>query len=266
MERVLHVRGRVGLAPQTLGIALILGKQQVRRAVALQNVCTAGRRASPRSRRSDAAQRRLRPLVSPRPGVAEPQRRQQRSRAASGPRLCTVILTSTSSGPPLAYSTNTSKYRSSSNSPVSSSSYSNSSRVRWPFVSTEVPIREGPLRVLVEVLHVRVRGRAVDVEVVLLHILAMIAFGVGQSEQALLQDGILLVPQRDREAEALLVVADAAQAVLAPLVGPRARLLVREVGPRVAVARCSPRGRFPTAARSGRAPTSSTGCPARVRH
>ena len=32
-----------------------------------------------------------------------------RSRAASGPRLWTVIRTSTSSGPPFAYSTSTSK-------------------------------------------------------------------------------------------------------------------------------------------------------------
>ena len=58
-----------------------------------------------------------------------------RSRAVSGPRLWAVIRTSTSSGPSLAYSTNTSKYRSSSNAPVSSSSYSNSSRDRPRFVS-----------------------------------------------------------------------------------------------------------------------------------
>src|ERR1700675_300222 len=46
-----------------------------------------------------------------------------RSRAASGPRLCTEIRTRMSSGPALAYSTNTSKYRSSLKTPVSSSSY-----------------------------------------------------------------------------------------------------------------------------------------------
>src|SRR5215472_14142356 len=56
--------------------------------------------------------------------------------ADCGPRLCTEILTRTSSGSALAYSTNTSKYLSSSKMPVSSNSYSNSSRERCRFVCT----------------------------------------------------------------------------------------------------------------------------------
>ena len=39
-----------------------------------------------------------------------------------------------------------------------------------------------PLRIFVEVLHVRVGRRAVEVEVILLHILPVIAFTVRQSE------------------------------------------------------------------------------------
>src|SRR6516162_639728 len=46
----------------------------------------------------------------------------------------------------------------------------------------EVAIREFALRVLVEVLHVGVRGRTVDIEVVFLHVLAVIAFAVGEAE------------------------------------------------------------------------------------
>jgi hypothetical protein len=64
-----------------------------------------------------------------------------------------------------------------------------------------------------------VRRRAVEVEVVLLDILAVVAFAVGQAEEPFLQDGVLAVPQRQGEAETLVVVRDAGQAVLAPAVG-----------------------------------------------
>ena len=119
--------------------------------------------------------------------------------------------------------------------PVSSSSYSNSSRERLPVRLDQVRVGILALRVLVEVLHVRVRRRAVEVEVVLLDVLAVVALAVGQSEQALLQDGVALVPERQREAQPLLVVGEAAEPVLAPPVGSRARLVVREVVPGVAV-------------------------------
>src|SRR6185369_2416801 len=56
--------------------------------------------------------------------------------AASGPRFQTLIRTSTSAGDAFAYSTNTSKYRFSSKTPVSISSYSRSWRERWAFVAT----------------------------------------------------------------------------------------------------------------------------------
>ena len=159
-----------------------------------------------------------------------------------------------SSGPSFAYSTNTSKYRSSSNTPVSSSSYSNSSRDRLRVGLDQVPVGILPLRVLVQILHVRVRRRAVDVEVVLLDVLAVVALAVGQPEQALLQDGVPLVPQRQREAQPLLVVADSPQAVLAPAVGARARLVVREVVPGVAVVAVVLADRAPLALAEVRSP------------
>src|SRR5262249_3497582 len=77
-------------------------------------------------------------------------------------------------------------------------------------------------------------GRAVEVEVVLLDVLAVVAFAVGQSKEAFLEDGILAVPQGEREAEPLLVIRDAGQAVLAPAIGPRAGLIVAEVIPGIA--------------------------------
>ena len=41
------------------------------------------------------------------------------------------------------------------------------------------------------------RGRAVEVEVTLLYVFAVVAFVAGESEQPLLQDGIAAVPQSD---------------------------------------------------------------------
>ncbi len=96
-------------------------------------------------------------------------------------------------------------------------------------------VGEGLLRVLVQKLHVRVRGRVVEVEVVLLHVLAMVALGAAQAEQPLLQYRVGAVPQRQRKAQPLRVVADACYAVFAPAVGARARLVVRQVVPGVAV-------------------------------
>src|SRR4030095_366 len=84
----------------------------------------------------------------------------------------------------------------------------------------EVPVGILALRVLVEVLHVRVRRRAVEVKVVLLDVLTVIRLAVGEPKQALLQDRVALVPQRECEAQPLLVIADSAEAVLAPPVGP----------------------------------------------
>src|SRR5262249_37642731 len=69
----------------------------------------------------------------------------------------------------------------------------------------------------------------------LLDVLAVIAFAVGQPEQAFLQDGVLAVPEGQREAEPLLVVGNAGQAVFAPAIGAGARLVVAEIIPGVAV-------------------------------
>ena len=99
----------------------------------------------------------------------------------------------------------------------------------------EVAVRKLPLRILVQILHVRVRRRAVDVKVVLLDVLAMIALAVGEAEQALFEDRIPLVPESHREAQSLFVVRDAGQTVLAPPVGSRTRLVVGEVVPGIPV-------------------------------
>src|SRR4051812_32234040 len=63
----------------------------------------------------------------------------------------------------------------------------------------------------------------------------MVAFRVRQTECALLEDRVRAVPQRNREAQPLLLVRDAAQPILAPAIGARPRLVVAEVVPGIAV-------------------------------
>ena len=77
------------------------------------------------------------------------------------------------------------------------------------------------------------RGRAIEVEVVLLHVLAVIALAVGQPEEPLLEDGIVAVPQGQAEAEALFVVGNAGDAVFAPSVSTGAGVIVGEEVPGV---------------------------------
>ena len=45
------------------------------------------------------------------------------------------------------------------------------------------------------------RRRAVEIEVVLFDVLAVIAFVAGQAEEPLLEDRVLFIPQREGEAD-----------------------------------------------------------------
>ena len=99
----------------------------------------------------------------------------------------------------------------------------------------QVGIGKRRLGILVEVFHVGVGRGAVEVEVVLLHILAVVPLAVGQSEQPLLQDRVLPVPQGQAEAEALLVIGNTGDAVLPPAVGAGTGLIVGEEIPGVTV-------------------------------
>src|SRR5579863_3672151 len=77
--------------------------------------------------------------------------------------------------------------------------------------------------------------RAVEIEIQLLHVLAMVAFGIGQAKQALLENRIAPVPKRDAHAPVEFFVAEAADAVLAPAVRAAACLVMRKVLPGGAV-------------------------------
>src|SRR5207245_5886372 len=89
--------------------------------------------------------------------------------------------------------------------------------------------------VFVQALHVGVGGRVVKVEVIILDVLAVIAFVAVETEEALLEDRVVAVPQRNGEAEKLVAVADARDPVLVPAVGAGAGVINGEVFPRSAI-------------------------------
>jgi hypothetical protein len=92
-----------------------------------------------------------------------------------------------------------------------------------------------PLRVAVPQAHEGVGGGIVDVEVILLHVLAVVALEGGDAEQPLLEMRITFIPEGRREAKQLKPVADARDAILPPAVGLGAGHAIREMPPGVAV-------------------------------
>src|ERR1700694_5146248 len=83
--------------------------------------------------------------------------------------------------------------------------------------------------------HPGVSRRRVEVEPVLLDVLAVISLLAGETEESFLEDRVFAVPKRKREAEPLPVVADPRQAVLVPAIDPRASVFVGKEVPRIAV-------------------------------
>src|SRR6059058_4446883 len=72
-------------------------------------------------------------------------------------------------------------------------------------------------------------------EVALLDVLAMVRLAGHEAEVALLEDRVLLVPERQRPAEDLVAIAESGDAVLAPSERLRPGEVVRQVRPRIAV-------------------------------
>src|SRR5258708_30475337 len=76
-------------------------------------------------------------------------------------------------------------------------------------------------------------GRAVQVEVIFLHVLAMIAFVAGKAEDPFFQDGIALIPQRHSKTDHLSPVADAGPTVFVPPLSARTGVVMRQIFPRI---------------------------------
>ncbi len=122
----------------------------------------------------------------------------------------------------------------------------------------EARVGKRRLRVLVEHLHVGVRRRGVEVEVVLLDVLAVIALAAGEPEEPLLEDRIAPVPEGQREAEPPHGCRRSRRCRPRPS-GRRASARGRAGRtPRPSREGCSPRAPCPTGARTGTAPSAAS--------
>ena len=239
VDAVLDVGGRVGRAEDASVVRLVLGEEQGRAALAMQVVgselgigrgddAVAGRRGLDFQGRPG----RVRP---PAPDVAAPQRGQEMKRGRVRAAIADADLDQDVGRPLLGV------FDEDIEVTVAVEDAGVDQLVLHVLAATgtigvdQVAVGIGLLRIFVEELHVRMGGRAIEVEVVLLHILAVIALAVGQAEQALLEDRVLAVPQRQGKAQTLPVVAQPGDAVLAPVIGARPCLIVGEVVPGVAV-------------------------------
>ena len=107
--------------------------------------------------------------------------------------------------------------------------------VALPVFFHELAIGKHRLGILVQVFHVGVRRGGVEIEVVLLHVFAMVPFAPGEPEEAFFENRIPAIPQGQGKTESLMVVADPGQTVFAPAVGPGAGMVMRKKVPRGAV-------------------------------
>ena len=112
----------------------------------------------------------------------------------------------------------------------------------------QVGVGISALRIRIHHAVPRVARQRIDMPPEFLGILAVIAFSVGEAEEALLENAVLAVPHCDRETEDLVLVAPAKEAILAPSVGAAARVVVGERLPRRAVGRVILANRAPLSA------------------
>src|SRR5262245_58711420 len=124
-----------------------------------------------------------------------------------------------------------------------------------PILLEQLLIRILGLRVFIEIFHVRVRRRVVEIKIILLDVLAMVALAASQTKKPFFQDWILAVPEGKGEAQILMPVADTRYAIFVPAVGARASVIMREVIPRVAIGAIVFAHRAPGALGQKRAPT-----------
>ena len=104
-----------------------------------------------------------------------------------------------------------------------------------PVFFDELRVGERALRILVEHPLIGMAGDRVEVEVLLLDILAVVAFAGNESEIALLENRIAFIPEGHRPAEDLIAVTEPGDAILAPAIGLRSRQVVGEERPRIAI-------------------------------
>src|SRR6202041_1342152 len=80
-------------------------------------------------------------------------------------------------------------------------------------------VRKLRLGIFVEILHVGVRRRTVEIEEIFLHVLAVVALIARQTEQTFFKNWITLIPQCEGKTNDLPAIADSGYAVFVPAIG-----------------------------------------------
>jgi hypothetical protein len=70
------------------------------------------------------------------------------------------------------------------------------------------------------------RGRAVEVEVVLFDIFAVVGLAIHKAERAFSDDGVFAIPQSHAKTRQLLLIADAGKTILTPVICTRSSLIM----------------------------------------
>ncbi|MGC4089204.1 MAG: hypothetical protein QM756_15230 [Polyangiaceae bacterium] len=242
VEGVFGVRRGSGDAEQALTVGLVLGEQELPSvSTRVEGEHHIAERSVRHRYASFGAREQLRPLTvafaaaPPRPRIAKPQRRQHVQACLVAPRVLDRDADQNVFGPRLGVLRDHVEVLSVVERPAVGDLELRLLLAARAIFFHQARVGKLSARILVQRLQVRRRRRSVQVVVELLDVLTVIAFRPGQAEQALLQDGVAFVPQREREAQARLAVTNAEQAIFAPAVGAAARLIVGEVVPALAV-------------------------------
>ena len=234
VDSVLLVGRRIGLTPQAIVVGLVVSEQQLARPLAIEEALAQRRVARGDDRRPGVVHRfelGAGCLVADPPGVTKPEVRHQVQRRRLGTPVDGADADQDVLGIDLGKLDDDVEVAILIEDPGVEQLELEILARAPPVLAEQLLVGVRPLRILVEHLRVRMGGRAVEIEVVLLDVLAVIALAVGEPEHSLLEDRVLAVPQREREAEQHVVVAEPGDAVLAAVVSARARLIVGEVVP-----------------------------------
>ena len=232
MDAVLRMGRVVVHAPEAAGVGLVFREEKLRRALAGQREATvvlAVRvdRGVPRVR--FAGPQPLAPRAeAPRPGVAKPDRRQHVHGRGLGAAIENADADEDVVRRRLRVLGEDVEVAAVIKDPRVEELELGVAPGATPVLVEQLLVRELALRVLVQRLHVGVGRRRIEIVVALLDVLAVVALGAREAEEALLQDRVLPVPEGDREADVLVAVRNPHQAVFTPAVGPRAGVVVRE--------------------------------------
>ena len=239
VDAVLHVGARVRGAEEAFRVRLVLGEEEVGGALTMEIPDAKGRMAG----RDHAGPRRTlrlfegRPLRTPSgsPGVAEPEGGQQMEGCLARAAVMHGDLHQDILRGRLRVLHEDVEVAVAVEYPGIDELVLQVIPVALPVRLHKVVVRERGLRILVEVLHVGMRRGVVQVVVILLHVLPVVPLAIGQAEEPFFEDGIGTVPEAQGKTEELGVVGDAGDPVFPPPVGAGPGLIVREVGPGIAV-------------------------------